>query len=163
MATVVKLTGLDGLLQTLQSLPAEVVSKRGGPVKAALRKGALVILREAALNLAHVTENLTTDDQPSTGLLRKSLVATRGKPPVGEKGERYLVRLKRKAYRRNGKTVTTHQTGRFLEYGTEKQPAEPWLRPAVNAKGAQAISTIEQELIKGVNRAVVKLSKQNRR
>ena len=33
-----KLQGVDGVLATLQSLPAEVVSKRGGPVKAALRK-----------------------------------------------------------------------------------------------------------------------------
>ena len=40
MKVDVKLTGVAGVLKTLSSLPAEVVSKRGGPVKAALAKGA---------------------------------------------------------------------------------------------------------------------------
>jgi HK97 gp10 family phage protein len=160
LATV-RLTGLDGVLQTLKSLPPEVVSKRGGPVKSALRKGALVILREAKLNLAHSTESLTGDDT-STGLLQKSLIASRGKPPSGTNGERYLVRIKKRSYKRNGKTVTTQQTANFLEYGTEKQRAEPWLRPAFNAKAQQAISTVETELLKGIDRVVKKLASQNR-
>jgi HK97 gp10 family phage protein len=157
MATV-KITGLDGVLDTLKQLPPEIVSKRGGPVKSALRKGALVILREAKLNLARSTESLGEDDT-STGLLQKSLVATRGKPPPGENGERYLIRVKRNKYQRRGQTVTTQQTARFLEYGTEKQPAEPWLRPAFNATAQQAISTAVNELRKGIDRVVKKLSK----
>lgn len=160
MATV-KISGLDGVLDTLKSLPPEVVSKRGGPVKSALRKGALVILREAKLNLAHATENLT-GDYTTTGLLEKSVIATRGKPPPGQNGERYLVRVKRKSYERKGQTVTTQQTAKFLEYGTEKQPAEPWLRPAFNAKAEEAISTVGRELVKGVDRVVRRLAGQNR-
>src|SRR5687768_5643265 len=96
----VKLTGIDGVLSTLKALPAEVVSKRGGPDKTALRKGALVILREAKLNLAHATDNLTQDGSESTGLLLKSLIATRGKPPPGQNGERYLIRFKKLKYQR---------------------------------------------------------------
>lgn len=162
MATVVKITGLDGVLDTLKALPAEVVSKRGGPVKSALRKGSLVILRQAKLNLARSTESLGEDDT-STGLLQKNLVATRGKPPPGENGERYLIRVKRKKYIRRGATVTTQQTAEWLEYGTEKQPAEPWLRPAFNATAQQAITTTVTELRKGIDRIVNKLAKQNRR
>jgi HK97 gp10 family phage protein len=162
VAVTVKLTGVDGVLETLKALPAEVVSKRGGPVKTALRAGARVILREAALNLAHATENLTQDDSESTGLLLKSLIASRGKPPPGVNGERYLVRVKRRTYERKGKKVTTQQTARFLEYGTSQQPAEPWLRPAVLSKGQQAIDTTTQELVKGIDRVVKKLAAQNR-
>lgn len=162
VAVTVKLTGVDGALETLKSLPAEVVSKRGGPVKAALRAGARVIQREAALNLAHATENLTVDGEESTGLLLKSLIVSRGKSPSGVNGERYLVRVKRRAYQREGKTVTTLQTARFLEYGTSKQPAEPWLRPAFNAKAQQAISTTTTELTKAIDRVVKKLAAQNR-
>jgi len=158
----VKLTGVNGVLETLKSLPPEVVSKRGGPVKAALRAGARVILKEAALNLAHSTENLTDDGKQSTGLLLKSLIASRGRPPPGVNGERYLVRVKRRAYIRNGERVTTLQTARFLEYGTSKQPAEPWLRPAFNAKAEQAINTTTAELVKGIDRVVAKLARQNR-
>jgi len=158
-----RLRGLDGVLQTLHALPAEVVSKRGGPVKAALRKGALVILREAALNLARATDQLSPDGEDhSTGLLIKNLVATRGKAPHGGNGERYLVRVRRRSYQRKGEPVTTLKTAQLLEYGSSQQPAEPWLRPAFNAKAAVAITTIEAELVKGVDRVVRKLAAQNK-
>lgn len=156
-----RLTGLDGVLRTLQELPPEVVSKSGGPVKRALRKGALVLLQEAALNLARATDNLSTDDQENTGLLLKSLVATRGKAVNGGNGERYLVRVKRVTYQRPGPTTTTLATANLLEYGSEKQPAEPWLRPAFAAKAQQAIQTVESELIKDVDRVVRRLARQN--
>ena len=149
------------MLDTLRRLPPEVVSKQGGPVKTALRSGARVILREAALNLARSTGNLDADgSRYSTGLLLKNLVATRGKPPFGGNGERYLVRVRRKSYpRAGGKTVHTLQTANLLEYGSSQQPAEPWLRPAFQTKAREAIKTIETELVRGVDRVVRKLSK----
>lgn len=158
---VLELKGLDGVLRTLQELPPEVVSKAGGPVKRALRKGAQVLLREAALNLARATDNLSTDDQENTGLLLSALVATRGKAPSGGNGERYLVRVKRLTYQRPGPTTTTLATANLLEYGSEKQQAEPWLRPAFAAKAQQAIQTVESELIKDIDRVVRRLARQN--
>lgn len=161
-----RLTGLDGVLQTLQQLPPEIVSKRGGPVKRALRKGARVILEQEKLNLQAVTANATsTGKRESTGFLLKNLIVSRGKPPTGTNGERYLVRVRRKQfYPRGGKEpVTAAKTAAWLEYGTSQQPAEPWIRPAVIAKGAQAISTIETELIRDINRIVRKLARQNKK
>lgn len=158
---VLELKGLDGVLRTLQELPPEVVSKAGGPVKRSLRKGALVLLQEAALNLARATDNLSTDDQENTGLLLSALVATRGKAPTGGNGERYLVRVKRLSYQRPGPATTTLATANLLEYGSEKQPAEPWLRPAFAAKAQQAIQTVETELVKDIDRVVRKLARQN--
>lgn len=161
--SLIQLRGLDGVLQTLQQLPPEVVSKRGGPVKASLRKGALVILREEALNLARATDALTELEGESTGLLASSLIVSRGKAPVSGKGERMLVRVKRKTYPgRKGRAVTTLQTANLLEYGTEKQPAEPWIRPAFSAKAETAIRTVEAELIRGVDRVVQRLARQNK-
>ena len=158
---VLELKGLDGVLRTLQELPPEVVSKAGGPVKRSLRKGALVLLQEAALNLARATDNLSTDDQENTGLLLSALVATRGKAPTDGNGERYLVRVKRLSYQRPGPATTTLATANLLEYGSEKQPAEPWLRPAFAAKAQQAIQTVETELVKDIDRVVRKLARQN--
>lgn len=159
-----KLQGLEGVLQTLKSLPPEIVSKRGGPVKVALRAGARVIQKEAALNVARATGDLDAGgEETSTGLLAKNIVATRGKAPTGGNGERYLVRVKRKTYPdRTGKPVTTLKTAHLLEYGSSKQPAEPWLRPAFAAKAEQAIRTIESELLRGIDRIVRKLAAQNR-
>lgn len=155
-----KLTGLDGVLELLQKLPPEVVSKRGGPVKSALRKGAVVIYKAASANLVRVVSNSTDfDKRLSTGLLLKNLVVTRGKAPTSGKGERYLVRVRRKSYGRKGEPVTTLKTAQILEYGSVKQTPEPWLRPAFNAKARDAILITEKELVKGLNRIVNKLAK----
>jgi hypothetical protein len=164
-------TGIDGVLATLQSLPAEVVSKRGGPVKAALRKGALVILNEEKVRLrAAVTNATASGKRESTGLLLGSLIASRGKAPTDGKGERYLVRVKRKQYTqrpdgtaRGGKAITnTLANAQRLEYGTATEPADPFIRPAFLSKAEQAIITIQTELVAGVDRVVNKLAAQNR-
>lgn len=164
MNVELKLKGLDGVLETLKALPPEVVSKRGGPVKTALRKGAVVILKQAQANLQTVTANATeSGKKESTGLLLKNVVVTRGKPPAGENGERYLLRVRRKGYpRKGGGSVSTQKTGTWLEYGTSEQPAEPWLRPAFSAKAEEAIRTASAELVKGIDRVVRKLASQNK-
>lgn len=159
------LTGVDGVLDTLRSLPPELVSKRGGPVKSALRKGAVVIFKAAKQNLQQAVAAATDEgDKLSTGLLEKNLVVTRGKEPTGSKGERYLVRVRRKSYpnRKGGAVATTLKTAQLLEYGSSQQPSEPWLRPAFQATARQAISTIEVELGKAIARVVKKLAQQNK-
>jgi HK97 gp10 family phage protein len=163
MKVEVKMHGLEGVLATLQSLPAEIVSKRGGPVKSSLRKAANVIAKQAKSNLQQVVANADDDSKKySTGLLLKNLIVTRGKKPISSKGERYLVRVRAKSYQRKGKPMTTRLTASALEYGTSKQPAEPWLRPAASAKAAEAMATFETELLKSVDRVVKKLARQNR-
>jgi HK97 gp10 family phage protein len=154
---VIKLSGLDGAYDMLRKLPAETVSKRGGVVKAALRKGARVILLEEALNLARSLGSLDADEQTTTGLLQKNLVISRGKPPTSGKGERAVIRVRRKSYQRRGETVTTLKSAQIKEYGSEKQKAEPWIRPAFNAKAREAISTVEAETVAGIERAAKKL------
>jgi len=163
----VKLKGVDGALATLKSLPAEVVSKRGGPVKLALAKGARLIRDQAKANLRAA---IAINDDESTGLLEKNVIASRGKPVFGGNGERYLVRVRRKAYdlgklgkrQKAGKRVTTHKTASLLEYGSSHQPATPWLRPAIRQKGEQAISMITKDLIRRIDLAVKKTAAQNR-
>lgn len=156
----VKLQGLDGVLSLLHSLPPEVVSKSGGPVKGSLRAGARVIQREAALNVANRVGTLDADDEArTTGLLQRSVISSRGKAPASGKGERYLVRVKRQTYQRKGKPVTTLKTAHLLEYGSSQQKAEPWLRPAFAAKAVEAIRTIEAQLLSGIDRVVRKLTR----
>jgi len=154
--------GIDEALALLKSLPPEVVSKSGGPVKAALRAGARVIQKEAALNIARATDNLSSDEGGSTGLLQSSVITSRGKAPSSGKGERYLVRVKKRVYVRAGEQVTTLKTAQLLEYGSEKQPAEPWIRPAFNAKAETTIRTVQIELVKAIDRVVTKLARLKR-
>ena len=162
MKVEVKLEGLNGLLATLQQLPPEVVSKNGGPVKSALRKGALVILEQAKSNLRNVTKAASPEQQYSTGHLLANLVAQRSRPPRGVRGEAYKIRVRSKrAYARKGIAVTAWKAGYSLEYGTVKQKAEPWLRPAAQSRYQAAFYTIQNELIKGIDRVQKKLARQN--
>ena len=160
MRVEVNLTGLDGVLATLRSLPPEIVSKRGGPVKLALAKGARLLRDEAKANLRAAIA--AGGDADSTGLLEQNVIASRGKELFGGKGERYLVRVKRKTYPdRSGKAVTTLQTANLLEWGSVHQPATPWLRPAVLAKGQQVINVVTADLMRRIDLVVRKLAAQN--
>lgn len=154
--TTLQLRGLDGALDLLKSLPAEVVGKRGGPVKSALRKGALVVNRAEKEMLKRVLDPA----DPDTNLLMESLIVSRGKAPNDGKGERYLARVKRQTYAdRTGKTVTTLQTAHHMEYGTEKQTATLFIRNSFQQSAEQAIRTVETETVAGINRVVKKLSR----
>jgi HK97 gp10 family phage protein len=164
MKVEVKLTGVDGVLATLKSLPAEIVSKRGGPVKLALAKGARLIRDEAKKNLRRV---IAMNGDESTGLLEKNVISSRGKPPSTGKGERYLVRVRRKTYpgrkpEKDGKVPTTRKTAQLLEYGSPHQPATPWLRPAVQQHAEAAITTITQDLNKRIAKTVADMAAKNR-
>lgn len=153
MRADLKISGIDNVLTMLQQLPREVVSKRGGPVKLALKKGAQFLRNKAATKLTVATAN--TDDEGarhSTGFLLQNLITSRGKPPASGNGERYLVRVRRKSYPdRTGKSTTTTENASRLEYGTEKQPAEPWIRPAFEENAQAAIDIITNDLLKRVD------------
>jgi len=155
-----KIEGAAGIIETLNSLPPEVVSKRGGPVKLALAKGARLLRDEAKKNLR---AQIALNGDESTGLLEKNVIASRGKAPFGGRGERYLVRVKRKTYPgRTGKPVTTLKTANLLEYGSAHQPATPWLRPAFMAKRTQVVDVVIADLRRRLDLVVRKLAQQNK-
>jgi hypothetical protein len=158
-----KVTGLDGVLDLLKKLPPELVSKRGGPVRAALRKGALVIQKQEKANLqAIISGTNNTGGKRSTGLLSKSLIVSRGKAPIGGKGERFLVRVKRKVYPRpsnEGGVTTTLKVARILEYGSSKQAPRPWIRPDAESKAQEAVDVTTKELVRRLNLIVKKLAR----
>jgi len=142
------------VLNLLKQLPREVVSKRGGPVRAALRKGAVLIQNQVKQNLVGGL------DPEATMLLLKSVVVTRGKEPTSGRGERYLVRIKRATYLRgNGKPVTTLKSAQIKEYGSEKQAAEPFIVPAFKSKAREAIEVTVKSLVTSVDAIVKRLGK----
>lgn len=158
MADAIKLKGMDETLRMLRSLPREVVSKNGGPVRAAARKGLVVIQKQEIANLQQ------SNDPEATDLLAKNIVVSRGKAPIGGNGERMLLRVRRKAYpdRPKGGGATTVQTAQLKEYGSEKQAPEPFIVPAFKAKAPEAIEVTRVELIKRIERIVRKLWKGSR-
>lgn len=161
MKMEMQLKGLDDVLTTLKALPPEIVSKKGGPVKNALRRGARLLRDKAEANLR---EAIARGGSRSTGLLEKNLIASRGKPPSSGKGERYLVRVKRKTYpgrkpESDGKVATVRKSAQLMEWGSSQQQATPWLRPAVTQNGAVVIETIRADLLARVERTVKRIAK----
>jgi len=164
MADTQTIKGLDDVLDKLKRLPPEIVSKNGGPVKTALRKGAMVIVNEWKAQVQRVIDEPNIGDQPtdSTGLLKSSIGATRdSKPQRHGANERYIVRARNKKYpnTKGGKTVTTAQVARLLEYGTEKMQAKPWATPGYMASRQRALNTVVSELNAGIDRVIKKLSR----
>ncbi|TDB26373.1 hypothetical protein ATCM_01045 [Stenotrophomonas sp. ATCM1_4] len=151
----VEIRGADEIQRLLKNLPTEVVSKRGGPVKLALAKGARFIRdreREAL-------RSVLVEGEQSTGLLEENIIASRGKPPSGGNGERYLVRVKRKMYPgRKGQRVSTLKSAQIKEYGSSKQASASFIRRTVRTHGGQAITIIVEDLKARLDRIVKKLA-----
>lgn len=159
----VRMEGLEGVLKTLQELPHEVVSKRGGPVRSALNEAAKVLIREAQANIDRIIETPNKDGRPtkSLGILRASLITVRD--PKMSKGERYTVRIRRKTYypEHRGRAVSAYRVGMLLERGTERREPMPWLQPAYDAKKNEVLKIFEQQLRYKVTRIVRRLARKN--
>ena len=157
MIEIVGVDKLDGVLEVLKSLPPEIVSKRGGPVKLALKRGAFILRDEARRTMALAIARNGSD---STGTTVASIVGTRGKVASGEK---YVVRVKRKTFvNAKGRKVSTLLTANLLEYGSKGQEATPWLRPAAENKRAEIIEAVPADLVRRLNLIVRRLARQNR-
>lgn len=161
MADAFQVQGLDGVLDRLKALPEAVGAKGGGPVRAALAKGARVFRNQAISNAPR-----------DTGLLQESIVARRDSRPgaVGAT-EAYFIGVKRKSRRysntkrnrgkgRVGKTYFVDGTAFYwlwVEFGSEKMAARPFLRPAFEQRKEDALNVIVNEMQAGLARAERKL------
>jgi len=148
----VSVQGLAGVLDALRKLPPEIVSKAGGPVKLALKKAAEVLRDEAKRNVQRIVDTPNKSGKnESTGLLMKSIQAKRSRMRGGERGEAFVVGIKRGQRYPQGRQgrkggITAVQVGRLLEYGTERRQPMPWLRPAFDAKKGAAVQTFVAEM-----------------
>lgn len=173
----VRVEGLAGVLRTLEQLPPEIVSKAGGPVKFALRKAGLMIRDRARANVDAIVAEPNIGGRPSksTGALKESIVYKRRRIK-GQNGEAAwvgIVPLKKqyantRANRRKDRVGKSYVVlpptyyGWFLEFGTERQTAKPFMRPAFESGRNEALQIFEDELKRRIGLIQRKLAKQNR-
>lgn len=160
----VRIDGLNDVLRRLRAL-GEEAQKSGGPVRAAVRKAAVVVQKEMQANVRSIvqTPNVGGGDK-STGLLEKSIKPMRARARRdGQKGETFIVTVaKRARYPINERTptgVNVATVGKMLEYGTPKRQPMPWARPAFHAKKDEAVKTMRDELLRGIDRIEKKLGR----
>lgn len=156
-----KLDGLDGVLDALQKLPPEVVSKNGGVVRKALRKGAVVLVKEARSRFSAAVQSVGKSGiTDTTGFTERQIIAKRGKFKSGQ-GERQVITVRGVPHPNGntfrGRALQANDIAFLMEAGSAKQPATPWLRPAFASKAQEAIQTVETELPKEIGKVAAKL------
>lgn len=153
----VEVKGLKELSQALQELPRHIQGKALG---AAVKAGADIIRDQAKANVAILT-----------GATQKNIVAYRAK---GSKPDDITyevgITMKKKYPRRikKAKSGTWGRIGsenwppfywRFLEFGTRKMAARPFLRPAWTNRSGEALIMIQRMLAAAVEIAAAKVPK----
>ena len=162
------LQGLDDVLAKLKSLPPEIVSKRGGPVRKALRKGANVIRNEWQQNIRAIVAQPNEGDitYESTGLLEKNVVVSLDSKPWRLKAnERMVVRVRNKRYplRSPGQkqAASTAQVARLLEWGSEDIAPRHWASKGFMSARQKALNTVVSELNSEIAKVIRKLERQS--
>ena len=156
----VKIEGLKELQEAMNQLPLEIQKR---PLRSAVSAGAKVIVDEAK-RLA---------PQGETGNLRKALYRYRSRSQSSRGQETFLVGVrkgkknyvdsaKNRRLNRVGKKYTVEGEAfywRFVEFGTSKMPARPFLRPAFESKKNQAVETIKNRLAVAIENTAKKMKK----
>lgn len=141
MATTVRVEGLRQLGENMKQLERKVALRVAGR---STSKGGQVIKRRAKAQLK-------ANPSVESGLLEKSVVLKKlGKRDTKLTSEHAVV-IKNAAYPDD--PDNTRRVAVFIEYGTVKMPAEPFMRPAWDGGQGEALSAITNELKRGVDEA----------
>lgn len=144
--TIMKVEGLAALDNALKGLPDKLARKY-------LRKGVARMGRV-------VRDGIRAKVPVRTGLLKRNVIYVRSRRNSGPGRESYsvMIRTKKKKFvdnRRNrrlarvGKTYTVEGDAyywKFLEFGTSKLPARPFMRPGFEATKGLAVDALQQVL-----------------
>ncbi|MDD1976931.1 HK97-gp10 family putative phage morphogenesis protein [Pseudomonas tussilaginis] len=128
------------------------------------------VVRDAVMAGARVARDKTRQAAPfKTGKLKKNIEATRVKQGETPGGATAGVRVKkpagktsmpRKRTGKKGKSTTTDYEApfywRFLEYGTSKMPAAPFIRPTWDANLAEIEKATADKLAEGIDNAITR-------
>ena len=155
----VQVQGLDQLAKALRELPQRVA--RNG-LRAAVYAGAKVIRDEAKLHAPVATGNLGAN-QPPPGTLKRSVIMKQIPELSGAQKQTFFVTVRHgKKYRKQGKKGNLSQDAwywRFVEFGTVKMSARPFLRPAFDMKKHEAVTAIKTRLAQRIEQAAQELKK----
>lgn len=155
--------GLENMTQNLESISQEA---QGPAVRQALRKAATVIRDKARGNAIRV------DDVTTREAIYKNIAVVWGKKETQQTGDPTMrvgvmggagrVRLRKS--RKTGLRVNPNDSNpggdtrywRMVEFGTRYTAARPFLRPAMNQVGEEAVTAFAQGLDKIITKAIKK-------
>lgn len=150
----VTMTGVDELVKKLEGLKYDV-QKKGG--RFALRKAAQVIRNAARQNAFAIDDPATAANISKNVIERWSNKYNRAtgdlKFRVGVQGG---AGGSKKAEALSNLAGGDTRHWRYVEFGTEKTAAQPFLLPAMNANAQQATNVFIKEYVSAIDRALKK-------
>lgn len=140
-----KVEGLAELQRKLTELNDVTLAAK---VLAAAARKAFAPVLETARNLVPV----------DTGLLRDGIKLTVKRPKSGDAVVVVGLRIAavKGAKKAGRKTASPHWRWHFVELGTSKMAAHPFLRPALDANASAVVDALREELAKGISKAARK-------
>ncbi|AWH48560.1 hypothetical protein C1925_04990 [Stenotrophomonas sp. SAU14A_NAIMI4_5] len=163
MAEQVTISGLEGLLRSLREAPKAI---QGRAVQSGMRKGGNIIRDDARRRAPRASGFMA-----SQIVTRRANAKTRHRAGVGQGGEYFTIGVKTgrrrkfantKRNRRKGRAGKVYQeTGwayywRFVEFGTKKMRASPFLTPAGESKGPEAAQVVIDETWSALEKQLMK-------
>lgn len=149
MADMMNLTGFKELADALRELGPRVAKNT---LRRAVAAGATVV-RTDARSKAPV----------DTGEMRKDIMVKRERDTKGEASAKYSVFVRSgKKSRLAGKGRNVQKNSfywRFLEFGTSKMSARPFMRPAFESKKEDAVRIIGETIDAGIQKAAQELAR----
>lgn len=143
-----EIKGMREALETLRKLPDHISPKGGGPIRRSLWRASKPWVDQAKSNAAGLGPgNHQRGNVSIVGRLKDNIVRSRDPDPESNGfDERVIVTYAGRIY-----------WGAFVEAGTEKQSAQPFLRPVIDQVGDEPIElfarTFRREVQSAVERA----------
>lgn len=158
-----KVEGVAEIARRLRALPPELGSKGGGPIRAALFAAMRLIRDDARLRAPRDSGNLVANiigyrhrDPKRAGATERYDVGMR------RGTRRYANNVRNRRKQRAGqkfRTAGAAYYGRFLELGTAKMDARPFLRPAFESNKEAAVEAFRARFLRAVEAAEKKLAR----
>ena len=154
-----KIEGLAELGKALRELP-ERVARNG--LRVSVYAGAKVV-RDEARARAPKAEQPLGPNQPPPGTLKRSVIMKHIPELSSLTRQTFFVTVRHgKKYRKQGKRGNLSQDAwywRFVEFGTRKMRARPFLRPALEARRSEAGQAMKDRLSERIEMEASKLSR----
>ena len=155
-----RVTGLAELKRTLATLP-QAMQKTA--VKGMVAAGASVIRQEAILRAPQYVEAVPAGHPPA-GTLKQAIYQARLIADCTQSHEVWVVNVHRgkrfQTHRKGGQTVNADAYyASWVEYGTVKMSAKPFMRPAFESKKSAAVDAMGTYLAFWLPQAVEKAKK----
>jgi HK97 gp10 family phage protein len=152
-----KIEGLAELGKALRELP-ERVARNG--LRVSVYAGAKVVRDEARARAPKAAQSLGPN-QPPPGTLKRSVIMKHIPELSSLTRQTFFVTVRHgKKYRKQGKKGNLSQDAwywRFVEFGTRKMRARPFLRPALEAKRREAGQAMKDRLSERIEMEASKL------